>query len=216
MAEGLLFFKPPRFIPRSSLVSIGAGRGGSNATRYVDCVLRVSPPPGSEGASDEDVEFTNIEREELGHIDSYIKDVLTPAMARDARDDSGEAVKAEPGRKVEADDDDVVLPPSKPLRSKRGAAEASAAATRAQIDGGALDEEEEEEDDEDDEAFDDSEEDESDDDGESDGEGEDSDDDDDDDDDDVFEEQQEEELMQELEAMIEEGDQGEAKRRKVE
>ena len=33
MIEGLLFFKPPFFVPRQKLNSIGAGRGGGGGTK---------------------------------------------------------------------------------------------------------------------------------------------------------------------------------------
>ena len=63
LIEGVMFFKPPRFIPRQKRVSIGVGRGGAGggATRYVDMVLQVE---GGEGDVDT-VEFTNINREEV-------------------------------------------------------------------------------------------------------------------------------------------------------
>jgi hypothetical protein len=46
MKEGLFFFKPPLFVPRSELVSVGCGRGGgSGGTRFVDMVSFVPPSP---------------------------------------------------------------------------------------------------------------------------------------------------------------------------
>ena len=36
LKEGVLFFKPPMFIPSDEVASIMAGRGGSAQTRYID------------------------------------------------------------------------------------------------------------------------------------------------------------------------------------
>jgi len=101
MVEGLLFFKPPMYLPRSRLVSIACGRGGSGgqATQYVDAVVVVE---NEVGEGEETIEFTNIRRDELGNLNSYISDVLTPAMQKDADEDSSE----EDAVKKEASDDD--------------------------------------------------------------------------------------------------------------
>mgnify|MGYP003335532145 CR=1 FL=1 len=43
LKEGLLFYKPPRFLPRSQLISIACGRGGGggdSSSRYVDMVIQ--------------------------------------------------------------------------------------------------------------------------------------------------------------------------------
>jgi hypothetical protein len=86
LQEGLLFFKPPRFVPRSNLQAIACGRGGAgNASRYVDMVLTL--------ADDSTTEFTNIHRSELPVLREYIHGVLIPAMQKDA--DGGADAKAE-------------------------------------------------------------------------------------------------------------------------
>jgi hypothetical protein len=86
LQEGLLFFKPPRFVPRSNLQAIACGRGGAgNASRYVDMVLTL--------ADDSSTEFTNIHRSELPVLREYIHGVLIPAMQKDA--DGGTDAKAE-------------------------------------------------------------------------------------------------------------------------
>lgn len=77
LEEGLLFFKPPKFVPRSTLHSIQCGRGGGDS-RYVDLVATLE---GEEGAS---VEFSNIAREEVRVLNDYIHKVLIKAMAKDA------------------------------------------------------------------------------------------------------------------------------------
>jgi hypothetical protein len=41
LKEGVLFFKPPLFIPSNEVASIMAGRGGSAQTRYIDLNVRL-------------------------------------------------------------------------------------------------------------------------------------------------------------------------------
>ena len=82
LEEGLLFYKPPKFLPRSNLHSIACGRGGGggdSSSRYVDMVVQCSKDNETET-----VEFTNIQREENTVLNSYIHDVLVPAMTKDA------------------------------------------------------------------------------------------------------------------------------------
>ena len=82
LEEGLLFYKPPKFLPRSNLHSIACGRGGGggdSSSRYVDMVVQCSKDNDTET-----VEFTNIQREENTVLNSYIHDVLVPAMTKDA------------------------------------------------------------------------------------------------------------------------------------
>jgi hypothetical protein len=94
LQEGLLFFKPPRFVPRSNLQAIACGRGGAgNASRYVDMVLTL--------ADDSTTEFTNIHRSELPVLREYIHGVLIPAMQKDA--DGGADAKAESPSVTSAD-----------------------------------------------------------------------------------------------------------------
>ena len=86
LKEGLLFYKPPRFLPRSDLHSIACGRGGGDSSRYVDLVVQCTNKDNGnqEVEEQETVEFTNINREENNVINSYIHDVLIPAMTEDA------------------------------------------------------------------------------------------------------------------------------------
>mmetsp|Transcript_8471 Transcript_8471/g.16382 ORF Transcript_8471/g.16382 Transcript_8471/m.16382 type:complete len:544 (-) Transcript_8471:202-1833(-) len=54
LREGLLFYKPPRFLPRTSLHSIACGRGGSggdSSSRYVDMVIQCSNSKNSSSNS---------------------------------------------------------------------------------------------------------------------------------------------------------------------
>ncbi|GMH49381.1 hypothetical protein TL16_g00501 [Triparma laevis f. inornata] len=214
LIEGVMFFKPPRFIPRQKLVSIGVGRGGAGggATRYVDMVLQVE---GGEGDVDT-VEFTNINREEVGPLNTYINDILTPAMAKEAAEGNG-IKKEEP--KTESSTVDSPAPPARPMRSKRSAANAAASATRAQINGGALDnfsdqEEGDDSDSDSDEQFDMKDGGSDDEEGDDSGSEEESDSDGNEEDESVGEA----ELMQELEQLVEEEEEqgGEAKRQKLE
>ena len=122
LEDGLLFYKPPRFLPRSSLHSIACGRGGGgggDSSRYVDMVLQCSNSNdtiGDEEKQLETVEFTNIQREENSVLNSYIHDVLIPAMTRDAgkrdkhadgdKDDDSDEVLVEAIAEEDTDDDD--------------------------------------------------------------------------------------------------------------
>ena len=76
LEEGLLFFKPPKFVPRSTLHSIQCGRGGGDS-RYVDIVAELEDDEGA-------VEFSNIAREEVRVLNDFIHQVLIKAMTRDA------------------------------------------------------------------------------------------------------------------------------------
>eukprot|EP00934_Nitzschia_sp_Nitz4_P007970 Nitzschia sp. Nitz4//scaffold53_size117307//19099//20674//NITZ4_003757-RA/size117307-augustus-gene-0.91-mRNA-1//1//CDS//3329554166//7960//frame0 len=84
--DGLLFYKPPQFLARQNLRSIACGRGsggGQSSSRYVDMVLQTDGTDSSET-----VEFTNIQREELGVLNEYVQDVLIPAMQEDVKEDN--------------------------------------------------------------------------------------------------------------------------------
>ena len=99
LEEGLLFYKPPRFLPRSNLVSIACGRGGGggdSSSRYVDMVVQCSSI-SNDNDEIETVEFTNIQREENTVLNSYIHDVLVPAMTRDAKDESSKTKSVDGG-----------------------------------------------------------------------------------------------------------------------
>ncbi|KAL9187410.1 hypothetical protein ACHAXT_001513 [Thalassiosira profunda] len=93
LREGLLFFKPPLFLPRSKLASISCGRG-SGGSRYVDMMVQldVSDVDEQEGGKKkkqvDSLEFTNIHRDELNGLNDYIHKTLIPAMQADADEDS--------------------------------------------------------------------------------------------------------------------------------
>lgn len=72
LLEGLLFFKPPLFIPRSEMESIGCGR--DNGSRYVD--LQVT-------RAGKQLDFSNIHRAEVNELRDYIHQKLIPAMKKD-------------------------------------------------------------------------------------------------------------------------------------
>ncbi len=100
LQEGLLFFKPPLFVPRSSLASISCGRG-SGQSRFVDMVVQLDDDDEST------LEFTNIERDELQGLNEYIHNVLIPAMKKDAAEGSDKDGDEED--RDEDDDDDVAM-----------------------------------------------------------------------------------------------------------
>jgi hypothetical protein len=83
--EGLLFFQPPLFIPRTMLKSIECG-GRAGNSRYVD--LKVVTD------DDETIEFSNIHRNEINVINSYIHKTLIPAMRKDAGQNATEETAA--------------------------------------------------------------------------------------------------------------------------
>ena len=128
MEEGLLFFKPPLFIHRSDLHSIAVGRGGGS--RYVDIQAVLDGKDGEQ----ENLEFTNIDREEMQVLNNYIHKTLVPAMAKDANESDDEdddedmhEVKADPDTVVEENDS------SSRKRQRRGAALAARKATKQEM-----------------------------------------------------------------------------------
>jgi len=99
LQEGLLFFKPPLFVPRSNLASISCGRG-SGQSRFVDMVVQLDDDEST-------LEFTNIERDELQGLNRYIHSVLIPAMKKDAAEGSDKDGEEEDGD--EDEDEDVAM-----------------------------------------------------------------------------------------------------------
>ncbi len=100
LREGLLFFKPPLFVPRSNLASISCGRG-SGQSRFVDMVVQLDDE-STDG--DSTLEFTNIDRDELQGLNGYIHNVLIPAMKIDAAGGSDNVADED-----EDDDEDVAM-----------------------------------------------------------------------------------------------------------
>ncbi len=101
LREGLLFFKPPLFVPRSKLASISCGRG-SGQSRFVDMVVQLDDE-SSDG--DSTLEFTNIDRDELQGLNGYIHNVLIPAMKIDAAGGSDNAAEED----EDDEEDDVAM-----------------------------------------------------------------------------------------------------------
>jgi hypothetical protein len=127
LAEGLLFFKPPLFLPRSSLHSIACGRGASGSSRYVDMNIQLDD-------DDKTLEFTNIHREELGGLNDYLHKILIPAMKQDTvgdekEDDSVDAVEEVEDDDDENDDDDT----GASRRPSRKASKEAREATKSQM-----------------------------------------------------------------------------------
>jgi hypothetical protein len=88
LQQGLLFYKPCRFVPRSQLASIACGRTGGNAGRYVDMTVTLNTDNNNNKAKKKEttLEFTNIHRSELTVLREYIHGVLIPAMQKDVAD----------------------------------------------------------------------------------------------------------------------------------
>ena len=173
LEEGLLFFKPPKFVPRSTLHSIQCGRGGGDS-RYVDLVAELEDDEGA-------VEFSNIAREEVRVLNDFIHQVLIKAMTRDAEgggeaeDDEKVAAAAtaaslvakidEAERKMgssanespigtSSGDDSIEFVGTTGGRARRAASRDAREATKAQLQakasGGGIDEEDSDDDDEED------------------------------------------------------------------
>lgn len=130
MEQGLLFFKPPTFIHRSKLHSIAVGRGGGS--RYVD--IHASTDDGKT-----QIEFTNIDREEMHVLNSYIHDTLVKAMAQDVAkaDDmvnGGEVteVKVDPEDRQEEEESEA-KGENRRKRPRRAASELSQKVTRKEL-----------------------------------------------------------------------------------
>lgn len=88
LAAGVLFLKPPTFVPEEDVSGLTCGRGGaSGATRYVDLSLALE--------SGETVEFTNIERDELPGLQAYIQWLTRSRLRANAEADRIAAAGAE-------------------------------------------------------------------------------------------------------------------------
>ena len=100
-SKSVLLSRPLKFLPRSSLHSIACGRGagGQNSSRYVDMTLEM--------ANQEQTEFTNIQREELGVLNEYIHTVLIPAMKNDVRGNKNNKDETSNEEDTEDDEEDM-------------------------------------------------------------------------------------------------------------
>lgn len=147
MEEGLLFFKPPLFIHRSTLHSIAVGRGGGS--RFVDLHATLDECDGNNA----EIEFTNIDREEMAVLNSYIHDTLVKAMAKDAEEDENDDSPTEhviEDEGVSGSDDNAAVSSSR-KRSRRQAATEARKATKFELEKGSTHDHEEGDDSGDDE-----------------------------------------------------------------
>ena len=95
---GVVFVKPIMFLPAEEIAAITAGRGGgSGQTRYVDLKLEMD--------DESEVEFTNIEREELPAMQAYVKGFLE-CRAAEAEKVKAEERAARGDNGADDDDDD--------------------------------------------------------------------------------------------------------------
>jgi hypothetical protein len=81
LPEGLLFFKPPMFVPADSIHSLAVGRRNSSGGRYIDLsVVTAGDDDDDVGASGEGhrstIEFTNIHKDEATGLNSYIQSLV--------------------------------------------------------------------------------------------------------------------------------------------
>lgn len=98
LSTGLLFFKPPLFLHRSTLHSIDCTTGSN---RYL--TLSVVVTNNNESTSDDEMtmEFTNIHKQEQDVLHQYIHNTLIPAMQRDIDKD----VKNATAKRAQEDDE---------------------------------------------------------------------------------------------------------------
>ncbi|CAM9951150.1 unnamed protein product [Pylaiella littoralis] len=163
LKEGLLFMKPALFLPRSNIEEVVCGRGGSATTRYVDLVVGLEVEDGEGSAvTVSQQEFSNIDRDALPSLQSYIQDALVAPRQREVK----KAAKAEAKAEAAAEQQQQRSPPAAPPAAARTAATPAVPAAGGERSGGgsgsavtvakassakkrAVDEEEEEEDDDD-------------------------------------------------------------------
>ena len=151
LREGLLFFKPPLFVPRSNLASISCGRG-SGQSRFVDMVVQLDDDEST-------LEFTNIERDELQGLNGYIHNVLIPAMKKDAAaegadndgeedgDEDEDVAMAEVVNSSDEDSDSDESSAKCKRKSSRAASKSAREATRAHFSGPNGDDDDDDDDD---------------------------------------------------------------------
>lgn len=144
LKEGLLFFKPPLFLLRDDIHSIACGRGGSGSTRYVDLhvTLTNNKESNDDSGNNTVVEFSNIQREELGPLNNYIQAL--------ANDDETVETKGNQMTTKENIDEHNVNTSNRFGRPRRKAAVEASKATALEIMKGGLDHRKQEDDDDDD------------------------------------------------------------------
>jgi len=128
LKEGLLFFKPPKFVPRSALHSIACGRG-AGGSRYVDMVLSLKDAT-EEGKEGDNLEFSNIDRNELRVLNHYIHDVLVKAMEKDLHQGENEKTTSSTESDGSNNENEVG---KRRKRSRRAASLEAINATKAQL-----------------------------------------------------------------------------------
>ncbi|CAM9295396.1 unnamed protein product [Chrysoparadoxa australica] len=100
LEQGLLFYKPCRWLSRDGIGSINCGRAGAAHTRYVDLII---------GLEDEgqEVEFTNITRENLQPIQQYVtRQLVAHRNSEERKERAAQAAAAGAIEKeMEAEDD---------------------------------------------------------------------------------------------------------------
>ncbi|KAL3937673.1 MAG: hypothetical protein SGBAC_007274 [Bacillariaceae sp.] len=90
LKQGLLFFKPPRFLPVSDMQEIMFGRGasaGQSSSRYVDLAIVLKPKQDEDGndkllPKDQIEEFSNILCQEEGALQDYNGEYILPYLQK--------------------------------------------------------------------------------------------------------------------------------------
>mmetsp|Transcript_4851 Transcript_4851/g.7382 ORF Transcript_4851/g.7382 Transcript_4851/m.7382 type:complete len:403 (+) Transcript_4851:51-1259(+) len=108
---GILFFKPPLFLPRDNVASITAGRGGSAMTRYID--LTVETEDGKT------YEYSNIERDDLPAIEAYVRMYVQRRLREEKRRSAG-VDGTDEINESDSEDDDEDFDPDAPESADEG------------------------------------------------------------------------------------------------
>ncbi|CAB1112107.1 unnamed protein product [Ectocarpus sp. CCAP 1310/34] len=144
LKQGLLFMKPALFLPRADIQEVVCGRGGSATTRYVDLVVGLeAEDEHGELVAKQQQEFSNIDRDALPSLQSYIQDALVAPRRREAKREAKAAAAAEQKQKAAASTVPAETISPAPATAVNAGGSAECAAKVPQEDG----EDEEEEDD---------------------------------------------------------------------
>ncbi|CBJ28470.1 conserved unknown protein [Ectocarpus siliculosus] len=93
--------KPALFLPRTDIQEVVCGRGGSATTRYVDLVVGLeAEDDDGEPVAKQQQEFSNIDRDALPSLQSYIQDALVAPRQREAKQEAQAAASAQQQQKA--------------------------------------------------------------------------------------------------------------------
>jgi Histone chaperone Rttp106-like len=105
LSHGLLFVKPPLFVPVESIHSVALGSRNSSGGRYIDLQVAVRAA-GAADADDEttSIEFTNIHKDEASGLNRYIQSLVNATGDGPNVGDSDSEATAEAEAEVHSSD----------------------------------------------------------------------------------------------------------------